>query len=167
MQPLDQQTKPADEINGDKPMQETVPSNLPSWRRRDLVEENKSPMHSHMRQWTIVLVILAALVAAGTYSCRTVGTYFSRLSLVPTMQETIGTVCRRIDAAEDGLRSWTSQRDDWAKRLSDVESSIDGTLRTALVARTQRNMQTAAGAPQACRPEWTACSPLSNWRTAN
>ena len=63
------------------------------------------------------------------------------------MKDQIGAAGRRLDAAENSLRSWASQRDAWTKRLSDVESRLDGTLRAArrqtqeIVARAQQNMR--------------------------
>jgi chaperonin cofactor prefoldin len=54
---------------------------------------------------------------------------------------------RRISAAEDAVRSWTSEREAWAKRLNKVEARVDGTLRAArkdaeeIAARTEQRVQ--------------------------
>jgi predicted nucleic acid-binding Zn-ribbon protein len=149
MQSLYQQPKTSDGVEPDaedKAVRETFPANLTSRRRRDLLDEDEHP-HSHVLRWTIVVVILAALIVAGAYSYRTVGAHFSQLSLLPAMHDQIGAASHRIDAAEETLRSWTSQRDAWVKRLDGVESRIDGTLRAArkqteeIVARAQQNMR--------------------------
>jgi len=150
MQSLDQQTKTGgglDPNTGGKTTQQTISSSLPSRRRRDLLDEDERPMHSHGVLWAAMMVTLAALIAAGTYGYRAIGTYLGKLSQVPAMHDQLVAAGRRIDAAENALGNWTSQRDAWAKRLSSVEARIDGTLRSArkqaeeIVARAQQNMQ--------------------------
>ncbi|HLH18794.1 MAG TPA: hypothetical protein VKX45_16365 [Bryobacteraceae bacterium] len=151
MQTLDQQTQTKTSVLGlnatAAPQQETNATGLPTPKRRPLRGEDERPARAHVLRRAVVLVVLAMLVGAGIYLYRPAQTYFNRLSLVPAMQEQIGAAGRRLDAAEGALHSWTSQREEWAKRLSGVESKVDGVLHAArrqaeqLVARAQRNMQ--------------------------
>ncbi len=150
MQLVDQQPDTGNDLepnSGDKPTQKTFPASLPRRRRRDVLDDEEHPRNSHVLLWTIAAVALATLIAAGAYSYRTVGPNLSRLSLLPAMQDQIGAAGRRIDAAEEALRNWTSQRDAWNKRLGAMEARIDGVLRAArkqteeIVGRSQQNMR--------------------------
>ncbi len=129
-------------------MQETIPTNPLDGRRRDLQDENERSLHPHGALWTVIVVTLAALIAAGVYGYQTAGPYFGKANLVPAMQGKLVEAGRRIDAAEDALRNWTSQQDAWAKRLGAAEAKIDGTLRAArkqadeIAVRTQQHVQT-------------------------
>jgi len=126
-------------------MPETIASNQPSVRRRELPDEDERP--SHKMLWTVIGVTLLALAAAGAYAYWKYGPRLSRLSLLPTMQNQLVADGRRIDAAEDALRGWTSQQDAWDKRLGSVEARIGGILRAArkqaeeIAARTQQHME--------------------------
>jgi hypothetical protein len=132
---------------GGKTMQETIEHNLPSGRIRDLPDEDERPQHSHRALWTVIIVTLAALAAAGLYGYRTYGPYLGGLNLLPGMQDKLATASKRIDAAEGALQSWISQRDAWDKRLGSVEARIGGTLRAArkqaeeIAARTQQHLE--------------------------
>jgi predicted nucleic acid-binding Zn-ribbon protein len=141
MVPVDEQ--PA---TGGEPTQKIFSSSLPS-RRRDRLDEEEHPGEPHWLLGTIVAVVLALLIAGGVYSYRTVGPNFAKLSLLPAMQDQIGAAGRRIDAAEEALRSWSSQQDAWNKRLGAMESRIGGILRASrkqngeLVARAQQGLR--------------------------
>jgi hypothetical protein len=100
-------------------------------QKRRLDEDERAPNHSHKTLWTLTVLTLAGLIAAGAYGYWAVGTYGGKLNLLPAMQGQLVAAGRRIDAAEDALRSWTGERDAWAKRLNKVEARADGTLRTA------------------------------------
>ncbi len=153
MQVLDQQTKSsgdADLNTSSAPKKDTVAASLPAPKRRPLFGQDEHPARSHVLRRAfglVALVILAALAGAGVYLYRPAQTYLNRLSLAPAMQDQIGAAGRRIDAAEAVLRNWASRHDDLAKRLSVVESKVNGTLRAArrqaeqLAAQAQRNMQ--------------------------
>ena len=127
-------------------MQETIASNLPSGKR-DLLDEDERPVHSHRMLWAVIIVTLSALATAGVYGYWTYGPHLGRLNLLPAMQAQLVAAGQRIDAAENALRSWTSQRDAWEKRLGSVEAKIGGTLRAArkqaeeIAARTQQHME--------------------------
>ena len=122
-------------------------SNLPSGRRRDLPDEDERPPHSHKILWTVIVVTVLAMAAAGAYGYRTYGSYLGRLNLLPAMQDQLVTAGHRISAAEEALRNWTSQRDAWEKRLGSVEARIGGILRAArkqaeeTAAKTQQHME--------------------------
>jgi predicted nucleic acid-binding Zn-ribbon protein len=133
---------------GGKNMQEvTAPSSLPIGRKRDLPSEDERPSQSHEILWTVIIATVLALVAAGVYGYRMYGSYMGKLKLLPAIQGQLAVAGQRINAAEDALRNWTSQRDAWDKRLSGVETRIGGILRTArkqaeeVAAKSQQHME--------------------------
>ena len=170
MQSLDQQPKTSDDVEpngGDKPMRRPSPVTCRAGGDATLLDEDEVSQEIARLLWTIVAVILAVLIGAGVYSYRMVGTVLEQAKSSAGMQDQIGAAGRRIDAAEATLRSWTSQRDAWSKRLSSVESRIDGTLRAArkqaeeIVARASRKCgRSSTSGRQACRRGWTGFRPL-------
>jgi chaperonin cofactor prefoldin len=150
MQILDHQPRTGDDIEptgGERPTHKTFSGSLPSPGRRDPLDEEWHPGKSHRLRATMAAAALAFLIAGGVYSYRTFGPNFTKLSLLPAMQDQIGAAGRRIDAAEQTLQRWTSQQDAWNKRLGAMESRINDILRAArkqtegIVARAQQNMR--------------------------
>jgi hypothetical protein len=146
---LDQQPATGEDLKpngGYQPTQKISSTSLAS-RRRAPLDEEEHPGKSRWLLGPIMAVGLAFLIAGGVYSYRRVGPNFTRLSLLPAMQDQIGAAGRRIDAAEEALRSWSSQQDAWNKRLGAMESRIDGILRASrkqtdeIVTRAQQSMR--------------------------
>ena len=116
-------------------------------QKRKLVEDEPTPAHPHRILWAVTVLTLAGLIAAGAYGYWVIGSHGGKLNLLPAMQDQLVAAGRRISAAEDAVRSWTSEREAWAKRLNKVEARVDGALRAArknaeeIAARTEQRVQ--------------------------
>ncbi|HUB82119.1 MAG TPA: STAS domain-containing protein [Bryobacteraceae bacterium] len=108
---------------------------LPAPRKLTQIDGNS---HSHRLLWTVTLLLLVVLLAGGAYGVMALGAYHGQMNLLPSMQANLVAAGQRIDAAENSVRSWAADRDQWRKR---VEAKIDRALPGA---RRQANDRQAA-----------------------
>jgi len=67
--------------------------------------------------WTLALLFLAVLVAAGAYGFVATAAYHGKMNLLPSMQASLVATGQRIDAAGNSLHNWFADRGQWGKRL--------------------------------------------------
>lgn len=111
-------------------------------------EEELEPRHGHNVLKIVLILIVLAAVGFGVYY------YYPALQKeaavvrqLPVMQNSLAAVSGRMDAAEQKLQSWASDRDGLMERVQQVESRMSGTLHAArqqtrqLVAQAEQRMQ--------------------------
>lgn len=123
------------------------PASTPAWHSAAVMEPPPAHTHSHTSLWTVVGIILGALLAAGLWAWWAVGTYRGSLDLVPAMHDDLAAAGKRLDVVEAALKDWNTQRDAWAQRLAAIDGRLDGVINAArkqakiVTARSQQRMQ--------------------------
>lgn len=123
------------------------PVSTPGRHTVAMMEPPPDQTHSHTPLWTVIGIILGALLAAGAWAWWAVGTYRGSFDLIPAMHDDLAAAGKRLDVAEAALKDWNAQRDAWALRLATVEGRLDGVVNAArkqaesVTARSQQRMQ--------------------------
>ena len=78
-----------------------------------------------------VLVLFATLIGAFQYGRPMLEQHRMLLAQFPSLRESVDTMGKRMDAAEQKLRGWAGERDGLAERMANLESKMSQNLRTA------------------------------------
>ncbi len=90
--------------------------------------------HSHKGKIATLMVILA--LGAGGWTVYHYGrpdwqTYHAWMAKMPVIQESVDGVNRRVDAAEERLRTWTGEQDTMRERMQKLEGQVSRNLHLA------------------------------------
>lgn len=113
-------------------MQPDSKPDLPPLNSIKVHEEELQPPRGHAVLKVVLVIIALAAAGFGVYyyypALRKQGALVMQL---PAMQNSLAAVSGRMDAAEQKLQSWTSDRDGLMERMQQVETKMSGALRAA------------------------------------
>lgn len=123
--------------------------NLPSLKPDNTREEMNQRAQRTKGAWWIAAVMLAAVavVGAARYGYPIVREHGILLAQLPGMQDSLAAFGKRMDVAEEKLRTWATDWDDLGQRMSKLENKVNYNLQVArkqsreLAVQLQQRMQ--------------------------
>lgn len=117
-------------------MRETVEQTKSEAQRTRLeVERQQSDFESQRRKtralWVFIMLLAAALIGMSWYSLPLLQEQSTLLAQLPSMQDTLTAIGKRMDSAEGKLLAWASDRDKLGAQMAQLEKRVNSNLRIA------------------------------------
>ncbi|MBI3473859.1 MAG: hypothetical protein HY013_21090, partial [Candidatus Solibacter usitatus] len=113
--------------------------NLHSGRPDDTNQQERRFKSSSKGPWVVMALIALALGGAVTLGYPELQKHGVMLTQIPGLQDALNTAGKRIEAAEENLRSWNLDLDSLRQRVAGLDARLGSGLRAA-----KKEMQEAA-----------------------
>jgi len=99
--------------------------------KQELEREVRSRKRSSRILWAALLAVAAGLIATEWHDFPLLRSHSSPLAKLPGVEDSIGSLGKRIGATGEQLRSWASAQAQLGKRLTSVENRVTASLQRA------------------------------------
>ena len=93
--------------------------------------EAKSRKRGSTLLWVAMLLVTGALIGSAWYGFPLLQSHSSMLAKLPSFEESIDSVAKRVALNEEQIQSWASDRAAWTKRMANMEKRVTANLQLA------------------------------------